>query len=533
MAEVSSQRESSHLSAMAAVGFFLLGLVLFLPFLSINYELNGVNEAILLEAGGPEVFSPNHLLYRPLGALFYLGMQTYLGYTGLSLPILQVMTAVFSALALAIGFLTFLAISNSAPSAAIVTLGMAVTWSYWVPSTDAFYMPVALPFFMASVYFLLRATAHGGAGLDRFALASGIACALAILVWQGSVFLLPILGCGFYVLQPRRGRIDVALAGRHMALMLGAALLLAGSVYLAVGFFVQRVRTATDFMAWAIHHSGSDAPMWGRWGLDRIPALLQAEVASFIPLWQGLGLRRLLAGTLGGANLVGTAALVAFLVLCIATVVLAVDYLRSKDARRRLFFWLFAAAGVYWGFFLWWDPQPKWLVFPNFFVWCTIALVWMPAALPSRRVRLPLLGSLVIIIGLANFTRTIWPQRTQYGVMMRRAACVSQQMRGGDVLLATDWSWPGYVRYLYRQPVESLLYWQPDSEVNMGIIETLANDTKARGGRLIMLNDDSPEYLAWLQSNAILTSGQLARLIAEPAFSCEEARFVDVQGVTR
>ena len=39
----------------------------FIPFLSRHFDLNGIAEARSLELGA--LFSPNHLLYRPLGLL--------------------------------------------------------------------------------------------------------------------------------------------------------------------------------------------------------------------------------------------------------------------------------------------------------------------------------------------------------------------------------------------------------------------------------------------------------------------------------
>lgn len=49
------------------LGFFVLGLVLFLASLSHICDLNGVSEAEFVEASGLALFNPNHLFYCPVG----------------------------------------------------------------------------------------------------------------------------------------------------------------------------------------------------------------------------------------------------------------------------------------------------------------------------------------------------------------------------------------------------------------------------------------------------------------------------------
>jgi len=51
--------------------FFLIvfiGLCLYLPLLTQNYDINGLAEAAAVQSGGAvDLWNPNHMLYRPVG----------------------------------------------------------------------------------------------------------------------------------------------------------------------------------------------------------------------------------------------------------------------------------------------------------------------------------------------------------------------------------------------------------------------------------------------------------------------------------
>ena len=56
-----------------------LALGLYLPFLAIQYDVNGIAEAVALEAG--QLVNKSHMLYRPAGRFIYRTLQ-YSGYGG-------------------------------------------------------------------------------------------------------------------------------------------------------------------------------------------------------------------------------------------------------------------------------------------------------------------------------------------------------------------------------------------------------------------------------------------------------------------
>src|SRR5262249_56601708 len=43
-------------------------LLLYVPFLSRRFDPNGLQDALAVDRGGANLWNPNHLLYRPIGA---------------------------------------------------------------------------------------------------------------------------------------------------------------------------------------------------------------------------------------------------------------------------------------------------------------------------------------------------------------------------------------------------------------------------------------------------------------------------------
>ena len=122
---------------------FAIATSLYLPFLSRHFDLNGIAEARSLELGA--LFSPNHLLYRPLGLL----VQDLLAAVGVpvrSIFVLQAITAVSAAAGVAFAYLFFKKLAGSRMVAAAGALWLGTTWAYWAYSTDAIYIPVAAMF---------------------------------------------------------------------------------------------------------------------------------------------------------------------------------------------------------------------------------------------------------------------------------------------------------------------------------------------------------------------------------------------------
>ena len=116
-----------------AVTFVSLGL--YLPFLSIQYDPNGLIEAMAVENG--PLLNKNHMLFRPLGLLAWRALHLA-GYTGNSLHVLQAISAVAGAFGIGFAFLAFRGLSESRASAYAGTAFLATSFTYWVSATDVF-----------------------------------------------------------------------------------------------------------------------------------------------------------------------------------------------------------------------------------------------------------------------------------------------------------------------------------------------------------------------------------------------------------
>ena len=118
----------------------VLALQLYLPFLSIQYDPNGLIEATGIENG--PLLNKNYMLYRPLG--LFAGRALHLaGYSGNSLPVLQAINAVAGALGVGFAFLAFRGLSANRTAALMGAGFLGTSFPYWVSATDVFYITLA------------------------------------------------------------------------------------------------------------------------------------------------------------------------------------------------------------------------------------------------------------------------------------------------------------------------------------------------------------------------------------------------------
>jgi hypothetical protein len=153
-----------------------------LPLVSKQYDLNGVAEAIALEAG--DLINQNHLLYSWIGFGLWKALNL-IGYRGGSLYVLQDLSAVTGALGIGVAYLFYSSISPRIV-AAIATFWLAITLGYWRVSTDAAYIGLA-------ALCVLGATVSELIFQSRLRhIAAGICLAFGVLAWQANLIILPI-----------------------------------------------------------------------------------------------------------------------------------------------------------------------------------------------------------------------------------------------------------------------------------------------------------------------------------------------------
>src|SRR5262245_31767727 len=89
-------------------------LALYLPFLSLQYDTNGLVEALAVESG--QLFHKNHLLYRVLGYVAYRGLQ-FAGFSGRAVVVLQVLNAVCGALGVGFAYIAYKRVTHQTTAA--------------------------------------------------------------------------------------------------------------------------------------------------------------------------------------------------------------------------------------------------------------------------------------------------------------------------------------------------------------------------------------------------------------------------------
>jgi hypothetical protein len=130
----------------------LASLALYLPFLSLQYDTNGVVEALAVESG--QLFHKNHLLYRVVGYVAYRGLQLA-GYSGRAILVLQVLNAVCGALGVGFAYIAYKRVTHRTPAALAGALLFGGSFIYWLFSTDVSYVTLAAMFAGASMAVLL------------------------------------------------------------------------------------------------------------------------------------------------------------------------------------------------------------------------------------------------------------------------------------------------------------------------------------------------------------------------------------------
>jgi hypothetical protein len=506
---------ASHLYVLTT----LLGLLLYVPLRSIHYDLNGISDARAVESASVRVFSPNHLLYDPLGLVLYHAAQQ-LGYDGRAIFVLQLLTAVCGAFGLGLAFIAFKRMTEDSVAAFAATIWLGTSWAYWSFSTDVAYIVPSAMIVLAALAVLV------GHHLSsrRLIAVSGVT-SLAILTWQANALLIPILI--LLVLAATHDR-PIRSRARAVGILCGVTLALTGVVYLIVGVLVYSVRAPSELMRWALNYGGAHLPMWGRMGIDRIVPLATTAVASVIPLWSGLGLRTIARGSIDPSKVPTQLSVLALLLLVGWSVITTA---RDRTTGRYRSFglpWLLSAYALFGLFAFWWDPyEPKWFVVPNVFLAAVLAIACAEGR--GRHWGLPILVACLVVIAAGNFSAQIWPRHSQPNPGMQTAECIASHTGGNDLVLAADWTWDGYTQYFYSRHTLNLisLFGATSKGDGLRALAEYAELTQQRQGSVYVVDLDSYDsgYLTWFASQTSLVPRDLDQFASTPAFACGEVHF--------
>lgn len=503
-----------------------VGLLLYLPFRSNQWDLNGIIEALAVNSGGQSLFSPNHMLYRPIGFVILNFFQLW-GYADHSARILQFVTLAFASLGIGFAFIAFLRLTNHRLVSILATLLLATSWSYWVFSTDVSYISPVCMTTAAALAFV----AHPRPSILS-ALAVGFFCALSILFWQGNIFAMPAFTLAIlWVNRSKELRTRLLTIGAF----LGIQILIVGVAYIFAGTLAYGITSIPELITWSISHSsdiGGRPLLWGKWAVERIPTAAVSAVSSFIPIWEGLGLRELFRGVIRWDKLLSQASLIAFMALMVWSTVRFFRQLRRETHSVSLGIIFIGAYLVYAPFIVWWDPfEPKWFVVPNIFLLSALAVIWKNKLREKKNGTL-WLGLCVCVIAAANFSATIWPRHTQQNPEIHLAECFVKSTCGVDAFIPTDWDWFGYAIYFFDYPGETMGLIRGESTVehNTVRIEECILETRQRNGcvYVIDVNYYSQDQRRWIETELGLNLGVLENFRQQPAFICHGVQFMEI-----
>ncbi len=509
-------RQPSHI--LQPITVIAVAAILYLAFLSRQFDQNGLIEAMAVEQGSASLLAPNHLIYRPLCFLIYQ-LALYGGYAGHSIYILQAITAICSAIGIGISFSFFRRLAGSALPAWLVTLFLATSWSYWTFSTDAYYIAPAMLCTAATLAFILRPRI-GWLHISG----AVVLTTLAILIWQANLFVIPALLL-LIILVPQvptlRARVGLAV---WFGLLTGGSITL---IYGVIAIAVLGHPAVTEIWHWSTCYGGSRLPLWGCLDVARLAPAIISAVASLIPLWEGLGLHDLLRGQLRLDHLPQQLALLGLLILSLITM-LQLWNCRFKQRQAELFVLVFAYVS-YLPFIIWWDPfEPKWFMLPNLFLAGALAIIWRGVQFRLSRTLLLVLA--LVLIGIGNFAATIWPRHSQPGQQLQQAACIANATTPSDLLVMTDWRWHVYLPYFYQRTVFNLLHEAGVSASPAIVMQRLKEaimTTQQAGGEVYLadLGQYSLAEATWFAEQTGLSIEDLRNLPSKPAFDCDEVHF--------
>src|SRR5688572_19198106 len=498
---------------------FSFGLCVYLPLLSRNYDLNGMAEAAGLNSGRPvDLFLPNHLLYRPIG----YAVQQALAIAGLdvsAVTVLQVLSAVFGALGIGFTYLLLERLVENRTIAVWLSLLLGVSWSYWTMSTDIYYLSLSAMFVAAATAVFVSAKSDAA-----FALC-GALVALAILSFQANVFLLPGLSVAL-LFGPISS--DTRITFRRLLLMWGTSAAIVAVAFISVGILVYERKSPLDLIQWGSSYTGKALPMWGSFAAGRFLTVIGTGFKSVVGLefW----MFEFFQSRLKNGEVPGWIPFLGAIALAIGLIAAYRWGPEKRPHENRLAAWLLVLYAIYIPFFLWWDAtEPRWFNLTNIFLAGLAAIIasrW--SGWPYFKFVLP--AGFLILAGL-NFATSAGPRRFAPSTPVRMAACVADQMKEGDLFLATEWNWAGYLEYIHDREVLSFLVEVArtgDKSIASQGISQAAKERQRQGGTVYMIDVRSfpPDYMKWFTEQTKLTESELLEFRGSKSFDCVFSAFI-------
>jgi hypothetical protein len=484
-------------------------LLLYLPFLAIDYDSNGVIEAMNVESGAP--LSRNHILYTVLGRGIFKASKA-VGYQVRAIYLLQILNAVCGAIAVALAWAAFRRLGASSRTAYAAAGLWGTSFIFWYYSTDVAYLALSALLTAAALWCCASLFETRSVALASLL---GLLIAMAVLTFQMLIFLMPFM---FWPLKHR---------SREVAVGIVVSIALLSGCFIALGIS-QGHTGPVDLFYWASTYAGGNLPEWGRLDMSRVFLAADSAVTSF----QGDLFERVRDFYRNPLRFyvwrfgLGDAC---FALLALASLPLLIW--RCVEGKSKVL-WLILGYVLFWPFITWFSPSEGfWFLVPNLFLCAALALVWEPWVNRPAGFALIFAG----VAGTAAITFATWtyPRHVNPGIVGRKVACIASKLAPNDTIIATDWTWPATLEYFHGiRPVQviDLAAGLHDRDKLFSKLADEVQKTFQRHGRVFIIDPASysQQHLTWLAEQTTFSPSDFERFSGKPAFQCEDSKFREV-----
>lgn len=417
-----------------------------------------------LDLGGQrrQMFNVRYYLDYPALTTAVLAAQT-LGYQGDVINPILFVRALTGAIGIIFCYLSLYRLRGSAVIAALVSLGLGVTATYWTFSTEL-YQSIAGAALIAAAFYVLVVIAKGARPVrNTHLIGLAVVLALAALFNIMSVLAVPAFAVSVFLLTPG----EKWTVGARRIVICGVAFII---TMVVIGFLVlvlfPRPFGLANPLTWS-DDSGTSQSVLG--DLEPVQDLFRAFLgfAKSQVIFPGIsvryaqGLREYWDTTtsLGRVVLVGFYGVVA-LVMALPAVVFIIRRRKLEAGERWLWMMLpplFVCYGLFNWFFLPSDVH-YWLV-PTLFVWIMIGLLIAHVRQTLPRLYRPLLvGSIagVIVIFSFNLVNQFWPENKNENPRQQVADLLKTETKTSDLFVSDGDVLDFYISYFTRRDVLSL-----------------------------------------------------------------------------
>jgi len=482
-----------------------IAVVLYLSFLSINYDSNGIVAAKAIEAGDWACL--NHMLYEVIG-IVAVKIAGLFHRSEPALPLLMGIAAVSGALALGATYLAARRMGADRLQGFVATAWLGSTWAFWKWSTEVAYIMTAAAFAAAALALSWHRSFPGRS------IAIGVLAAFSILAWQANIFLIPAILIGSWdpsVLRKSRIRFNLVTC-------------LALALTLAVAYSLTLRQLGCRDIAGAVKlitsYGGGNSPIWGHWGSERIGILADTWIRSMIG-GTSLHLHWFLSRPVRFNTVFPRLAPIAIAIF------LAIPlWFLTRQGKDRAILCSLVGIASYVPFAVWWDPwETKWLVIPNIFLALLCAKLWsrIPPGSAAFRCLAPIA---VAILGISNLSIYAVPAHTKLSDDYKAGKCVAEHLGPKDLYLATDWAFGDYISYKYRLTSIDVISTAANYRSNKDEAFRKIREEIRRvyaGGKIYSLDPGAPESgrFKMLEDFTGITPDDLGtQLPGRPAFRC-------------